>query len=84
MDDEVFPDPERFDIFRQPTAAHVSFGHGMHYCVGNALARIELQAVFSMLFQRIPTLELAVPFEEPRIPTEQRWIGGLNELPVTW
>ncbi|GAA1289383.1 cytochrome P450 [Pseudonocardia aurantiaca] len=84
MDDRTFADPERFDIFRKPDASHASFGHGMHYCVGNALARIELQVVFSMLFQRFPTLELAVPFEELHIPIERRWIGGLDELPVTW
>ncbi|MDT0308870.1 cytochrome P450 [Streptomyces sp. DSM 44917] len=84
MDDRVFPDPERFDIFRKPDASHVGFGHGLHYCVGNALARTELRAVFSQLFQRFPTLELAVPLEELRINMEERWIGGLDRLPVTW
>ncbi|MDT0308868.1 cytochrome P450 [Streptomyces sp. DSM 44917] len=84
MDDQIFPDPERFDIFRKPDYAHAAFGHGLHYCIGNALARTELRAVFSQLFQRFPTLELAVPFEELRIPMERRWIGGLERLPVTW
>jgi cytochrome P450 len=76
MDDRAFPDPERFDIFRKSDFSRIGFGRGMHYCVGNALARTPLRAVFSMLFQRFPTLEFAVPFEELRIPMEQRWIGG--------
>ncbi|MDT0317189.1 cytochrome P450 [Streptomyces millisiae] len=83
MDERVFPDPGRFDIFRKSEFPHVGFGHGLHFCVGSALARTELRTVFGMLFQRFPGLELAVPFEELRC-NEEHWTGGLVTLPVTW
>jgi len=82
-DPEVFPDPDRFDIRRRSEHPHLGFGHGPHYCVGAALARLELRTVFGKLFHRIPGLRLAVPLEELRI-NEDRFTGGLVELPVTW
>ncbi len=81
-DPAVFPQPERFDIARQG-AAHVSFGHGGHYCLGAPLARIELQAVFSQLPARFPGLRLAVPVSQLRLRTGTL-TGGLAELPVHW
>ncbi|MBC6451224.1 cytochrome P450 [Actinokineospora xionganensis] len=81
-DPAVFPDPERFDITRR-TAAHVSFGHGGHYCVGAPLARMELRAVFSQLVTRFPTMRLAIPLADLRI-RQDVLTGGLAELPVAW
>jgi cytochrome P450 len=54
-DPEVFPEPDRFDVGRQPNP-HMSFGHGIHYCLGGPLARVELQVVFGSLLERYPNL----------------------------
>jgi pentalenolactone synthase len=78
----VFKDPDRFDVTRQ-SSAHMTFGHGLHYCVGAPLARVELQAVFSKLVPRFPGMRLAVPVEELTLRTGSLSIGPV-ELPVTW
>jgi len=57
-DPERFPDPERLDLARSPNA-HVSFGGGIHFCIGAPLARLELAIVLPMLFGRLPSLGLA-------------------------
>jgi pentalenolactone synthase len=81
-DDVVFADPDRFDVSRRgPT--HLSFGHGGHYCIGAPLARIELQAVFSRLLARFPTMRLAVPVSQLRL-RKDALTGGLVALPVRW
>ncbi|MGH2354921.1 MAG: cytochrome P450 [Chloroflexota bacterium] len=82
LDERVFPLPAAFDMTREANP-HLTFGHGPHYCIGAPLARIELQAVFGTLFQRFPTLRLAVPVEELR-PRSHLLTGGLTTLPVTW
>ncbi len=82
LDPSMFATPEQFQVERADNA-HLTFGHGGHYCIGAPLARIELQAIFSTLFRRFPTLQLAVPIEELR-PRSQLLTGGVNELPVTW
>jgi pentalenolactone synthase len=82
-DDSVYPEPDRFDIFRKPGQNHLGFGHGPHHCVGAALARVELKAVFSTLPGRFPDLRLAIPYEQLQLNTS-RLPGGLVELPVTW
>lgn len=82
LDDHVFPTPEAFDVTRAENP-HLTFGHGPHYCIGAPLARIELQTLFGTLFQRFPTLRLAVPVEELR-SRSHLLTGGLAELPVTW
>jgi pentalenolactone synthase len=81
-DRDVFTDPERFDITRTDNP-HLTFGHGTHYCPGAPLARIELQALLTMLPARFPTLRPAVPVEELHTKTNLIF-GGLTELPVTW
>jgi cytochrome P450 len=81
-DPAVFPSPGRFDVTRQGQA-HLSFGHGGHYCLGAPLARIELQAVFSQLLARFPKMRLAVPVEQLRVRSGTL-TGGLTELPVEW
>jgi cytochrome P450 len=81
-DETVFEKPDCFDIRREPKN-HVGFGHGLHKCIGAAFARAELQIVFRTLFQRIPTLRLAVPAEE--LPYRHEMVlYGLKKLPVTW
>jgi len=81
-DPRAFPGPERFDVTRQGPA-HVSFGHGCHYCLGAPLARIELQAIFSQLLERFPKMRLAVPVGQLRVRSGTL-PGGLTELPVKW
>jgi pentalenolactone synthase len=82
LDPATFSTPEEFDITR-PVNPHLTFGHGPHFCIGAPLARMELQALFGTLFERFPTLRLAVPVEELQLRT-MRLVGGLNKLPVTW
>ncbi|MET7302457.1 cytochrome P450 [Embleya sp. NPDC005575] len=78
--DERFPDPDAFDIERQSTG-HLSFGHGIHFCLGAALARMEAQVALGRLIERFPDIALAVPADE------LRWrpstiMHGLAALPV--
>jgi cytochrome P450 len=81
-DPRVFADPHRFDLTRRPNP-HLAFGHGPASCVGAALARIEMQAAFRILFPRLPTLRLAVPVDELEARKDVLG-GGLASLPVTW
>jgi pimeloyl-[acyl-carrier protein] synthase len=76
-DPEVFDDPDRLDVGRDPNP-HVSFGRGIHFCLGSPLARLEAQVALPMLVERFPDLRLAGT-PEPR-PT---WnLRGLASLPV--
>jgi cytochrome P450 len=81
-DPEVFSDPTVFDPSR-PTGGHLAFGYGPRYCIGAALARVELQAVFTALPARFPTLELAIPIERLALRADLL-TGGLTTLPVRW
>ena len=56
-DPNVFADPDKFDITRQPNP-HVAFGNGVHHCLGATLARVEGQEVFKALAERFPDLQL--------------------------
>jgi len=58
LDPEQFPDPNRLDINRQNAAVHLSFGHGIHYCVGASLAKLELRVVLEELARNYPSLRL--------------------------
>ncbi|MET0132962.1 MAG: cytochrome P450 [Kibdelosporangium sp.] len=82
LDPAAFPDPSRFDVTRQ-AGAHLSFGHGPHYCIGAPLAKVELEAVFRQLVSRFPGIRLAVGVDELKTRTNTQ-TGGLLELPVTW
>jgi cytochrome P450 len=81
-DPEIFGDPGTLD-FERGARNHLAFGFGAHQCLGQNLARMELQIVFDTLFTRIPGLRLAVG--EDRLPfKDDANIYGLYELPVTW
>ncbi|MGA4867118.1 cytochrome P450 [Streptomyces lavendulocolor] len=79
-DPEVFPEPEKV-ILSRGSRKHLGFGHGVHHCIGADLARLELEIVWSKLFDRIPGLKLAKPFLEIE-RKEGAVIYGLWELPV--
>ncbi len=78
-DPERFPDPDRIDWARAPNP-HVAFGGGIHFCVGAPLARLELEIVLPILFERLPDLALAEP---PRY-RDSFHFHGLASLPVQW
>ncbi|MEV7042299.1 cytochrome P450 [Amycolatopsis sp. NPDC051061] len=81
-DPAVFPDGDRLDLTRD-AHRHVAFGFGVHQCLGQPLARLELQVVYSTLYRRIPTLALATGLD--RIPFKHDGsVYGVYELPVTW
>ncbi|MFF0453280.1 cytochrome P450 [Nocardia africana] len=81
-DPRRFDDPDTLDVHRT-ARGHLSFGHGMHLCLGQQLARIEMRAGFAGLLRRFPTLALAVPADAVRLRTDMN-IYGVHELPVTW
>lgn len=82
-DAHAFTEPERLYLHRSGADRNVAFGYGRHQCVGQQLARAEMQIVFRTLFQRIPTLQLAATLED--IPFKHdRLAFGVYELPVTW
>ena len=77
------PTPTLLDLRRQ-AGGHLAFGHGIHQCLGQQLARVEMRVAFPALFSRFPTLRLAVPAEEVALRPETADIYGVNSLPVTW
>lgn len=81
-DENVFEYPHEFDPARA-AHQHVAFGHGPHQCLGQNLVRAELDIAYRTLFERIPTLRLAVPAEQLSFKYDGV-IFGLHELPVTW
>ncbi|MEV8636016.1 cytochrome P450 [Streptosporangium sp. NPDC051023] len=82
-DPEVFDDPDELLLDRAGARNHLGFGFGSHQCLGQNLARLELQTVFEALFLRVPGLRLAVPFGELRFKDDSINYG-LHALPVTW
>jgi cytochrome P450 len=76
-DEDVFDEPFRFDVGRDPNK-HLSFGHGVHFCLGAALARMEINSFFTELVPRIKSIELAG--EPEHMATT--FVGGLKHLPV--
>jgi len=75
-----FPEPDRFDIARDPNP-HVAFGSGIHHCLGATLARVEGQEAFSALVDRFPALHLTTEEVEYQPSITFR---SLKALPVTW
>ncbi|MFF1745669.1 cytochrome P450 [Streptomyces mirabilis] len=81
-DTSVFPDPDRLDIDRG-ARHHLAFGFGVHQCLGQPLARVELQVVYATLYRRIPTLRLAVDLDQVPFKCDGL-VYGVYKLPVTW
>jgi cytochrome P450 len=82
-DPEKFPgNPEELDL-RRPASGHVAFGHGIHQCLGQQLARIEMRIAFTKLFQEFPDLRLDTEPEEVPLRTDMG-IYGVHSLPVAW
>ncbi|MEE1800697.1 cytochrome P450 [Streptomyces sp. JV176] len=82
-DPAAFPEPERLDLTRPEARRHHAFAWGAHQCMGQQLARIELQVVFGTLFRRVPTLRLAVDRDALNFKGDSL-AYGVYELPVTW
>ncbi|KDF00216.1 cytochrome P450 [Mycolicibacterium aromaticivorans JS19b1 = JCM 16368] len=78
-DEEVFADPMRFDVGRDPNK-HLSFGYGVHFCLGAALARMEMNSFFTELVPRIKSIELA---GEPELMATT-FVGGVKHLPIRY
>jgi cytochrome P450 len=78
-DEEVFDEPFRFDISRDPNK-HVAFGYGVHFCLGAALARMEMNSLYSELIPRLESIELA---GEPELAATT-FVGGLKHLPIRY
>ena len=79
---DVFCDPDNFDIRRPDANQHISFGKGVHYCLGAKLAKFEAQTVIEILARRLPSLELVEGQEIDYFPNIT--FRGPTELHVTW
>ncbi|NUR89605.1 MAG: cytochrome P450, partial [Nonomuraea sp.] len=82
-DPERFSDPHLLDLRRQD-GGHLAFSHGIHQCLGQQLARVEMRVAFPALLSRLPGLRLAVPEEEVGLRTEAADIYGVKSLPIAW
>ncbi|KOG88045.1 cytochrome P450 [Streptomyces varsoviensis] len=82
-DPERFTDPHALDLGRR-YSGHLAFGHGIHQCLGQQLARVEMKVAFTALVNRFPTLRLAIPADEVALRPELADIYGVKSLPVTW
>lgn len=80
-DSEQFPDPERFDITRTPNK-HVAFGHGIHFCIGAPLSRMEASIALPMLLEQLP--DMRISREQPLEPFEGRNLFGFKHIPLTF
>jgi cytochrome P450 len=78
-DEDVFPDPDRFDVTRTPND-HLAFGIGEHFCLGASLARLELNNIFEEVLRRMPDMELAGPMRLLR----SNFIDGVKEMRVRY
>jgi cytochrome P450 len=78
-DEDVFADPLRFDVGREPNK-HIAFGYGVHFCLGAALARLEINSFFSELLSRLTSVELTGPAEY----LATTFVGGPKHLPIRY
>ena len=78
-----FESPDVLDIARTE-GGHLAFGQGPHMCVGQHLARLEIQVGLTRLFERLPSLRLATPFENVPFLSGQHLVYGVQQLPVVW
>jgi cytochrome P450 len=81
-DPAQFPEPDVLDLSRA-YSPHLAFGHGVHQCLGQQLARVEMKVGFAALLERFPSLRLAVPLQDVRMRHDM-FIYGVHELPITW
>ncbi|MFJ5678964.1 cytochrome P450 [Streptomyces sp. NPDC093097] len=81
-DPDRFPDPDTLDLRRKATG-HLAFGHGIHQCLGQQLARVQMRVAFPALLTRLPTLRLAIPPAEVPLRKDPT-MHGVQCLPVTW
>ncbi|HEY9370114.1 cytochrome P450 [Streptomyces sp.] len=81
-DPRKFADPDSLDL-RRTAAGHLGFGHGIHQCLGQQLARVEMTVALPALLTRFPTLRLAVDAKDVPLRTDMN-IYGVHSLPVTW
>jgi cytochrome P450 len=81
-DPNRFPNPDVLDLKRQ-AGGHLTLGHGVHQCLGQQLARVQMRVAFPALLRRFPTLALAIPEEDVPLRTDHD-IYGVHALPVTW
>lgn len=81
-DPHRFDAPDRLNLSRTP-GGHLAFGHGIHQCLGQHLARIEMRVAYLALLRRFPTLRLAVPPDDVPMCDDQQ-LYGVRRLPVTW
>ena len=80
-DERAFPRADEFHVDREPND-HVAFGHGVHFCLGASLARLELRVMFETLLERLPDLSLAT--DEPLPLRPSNFIVGIEEMPVVF
>ena len=78
-DEDVFENPFRFDVGRDPNK-HLAFGYGVHFCLGAALARMEVNSFFTELLPRVKSIELTGAPQH----TATTFVGGLKHLPVRY
>ena len=78
-DEDIFENPHKFDVGRDPNK-HLSFGYGVHFCLGAALARMEINSFFTELIPRLDSIELA---GDPRFMATT-FVGGLKHLPIRY
>ena len=81
-DAAAFADPDRLDV-RRPDVPHLTFGTGIHHCLGAPLARIQLQEALYGLLRRLPDVRLAIPEEQLQFKRGMT-IRSLQTLPITW
>ncbi|ATY11994.1 cytochrome P450 [Amycolatopsis sp. AA4] len=77
-----FPAPDKLDL-RRKSSGHVAFGHGIHQCLGQQLARVQLRVALPALLTRFPSLRLAAPAAEIAV-RDDMLIYGVHQLPVAW
>lgn len=82
-DEERWPEPGQLDVTRPRDTGHMAFGYGIHQCLGQQLARVELRVGLVELFKRLPGLRLTVPAAEIPLRTDMV-VFGVHSLPVAW
>jgi cytochrome P450 len=82
-DPAMFTDPDTLLPGRPDARRHLAFGYGVHQCLGQNLARVEMQIAWPRLFERVPDLRLALAEDELPFKTNSI-VYGLKSLPVTW